>query len=96
MNTTRLIVTLGLISILLACASSVKMNASAFFQQPLPANASIIVVHADESINASLEFDYYRQKVLAKFTAFGFQVADNAEDAQLAAIMSYGIDSGKT
>lgn len=85
-----------LITSLTACTSYITMNSTAFYQQDFPRKGTVLVMAANPKQNASLEFSYYKPQIEATLTSHGYQVTQNHEDAQIVALISYGIDHGTT
>jgi len=73
----------------------IKTDTTAFYAEPFEAKGSIVVLPGDISLNNSLEFDLYKQKVQENLKAVGFSIADNIETADFAALLLYAVDDGK-
>ena len=75
--------------------TTVKTDTTAFYQPSFKSEGSVVVLPGDISLDNSLEFDLYRQKVEEKLSAEGFSIADNIEAADFAALVLYAVDDGK-
>ena len=97
MNFTKLIL-LSVVALLLSgCATlQVETDSTAFYTADYTVQGSISVVAANAEVNDSLEFAAYKQKFEAKLTEVGYQVVEDAEQADFIALVAYGIDHGKT
>ena len=73
----------------------IKTDTTAFYAETFETNGSIVVLPGDISLNNSLEFDFYKQKVQENLKAVGFSIADNIETADFAALLLYAVDDGK-
>ena len=73
----------------------IKTDTTAFYKASFESKGSIVVLPGDISLNNSLEFDLYQQKVQEKLTAVGFSIVDNTETADFAALLLYAVDDGK-
>ena len=83
-------------ALLQGCAGGLISHVSRFhqFQQGIPAQ-SIAVLPQDAQRKNTLEFRAYANRLSERLTQAGFRVVDE-RDAQLLAIVNYGIDEGKT
>lgn len=72
-----------------------KTDTTAFYTDGFEAKGSIMVLPGDISLNNSLEYGLYQQKVQDKLRAAGFSIADSTETADFAALLLYAVDDGK-
>ena len=67
------------------------------FHEFTPKNdETIFVLGAHESMNSSLEFKSYKQKIEGKFIENGISTVSSNEVADYIAVVNYGIDDGTT
>ena len=57
---------------------------------------SIYVISANKEKNGSLEFQSYKSKIESKLAINGYKIARSKNDAEFIAVVSYGIDNGKS
>jgi hypothetical protein len=97
MNLTKLILLSVLALLLSGCASlKVETDSTAFYTADYSPRGSISVVAANADVNDSLEFAVYKQKFEGRLASVGYQVVQDAEQADFIALVAYGIDHGKT
>jgi len=82
--------------ILSGCMSFVRTTTTNFHAPGHEARGSIFVVAADANVNSSLEFQSYKTKIEVKLITTGYTIAQSVEEANFIAMVSYGIDNGKT
>lgn len=91
-----LILSILLITQLAACSSYITMNATAFYPQDFPHKGKVLVMAADPKQNSALEFSYYKPQIEQQLESHGYQITQKHEDADIVALISYGIDHGTT
>jgi len=73
----------------------IKTDSTAFYTDGFEAKGSIVVLPGDISLNNSLEYGLYQQKVQDMLSAAGFSIADSTETADFAALLLFAVDDGK-
>lgn len=92
-----LLVTMSLSLLLMTgCMSNVRTTTTIFHAPGHEARGAIFVTAADKKAKGSLEFQSYRSKIEAKLANNGYRTVNSANEADFIAIVSYGIDTGKT
>jgi len=87
---------LGLTLLLTGCARYVVTNTTNFYKPDYHSKGKVSVVAADSKVDGSLEFAHYKSRFEAKLANIGYQIVAQPNDADYLALVSYGIDSGKT
>ncbi|NRB37395.1 MAG: DUF4136 domain-containing protein [Pseudomonadales bacterium] len=87
---------LMLILLLSACTSYIGMNSTYFYQEDFPKQGRILIVAAAPEQNDSLEFLHYKELFKRKLSELGYGLTDEKDQAELVALITYGIDSGNT
>lgn len=95
MRRTVLLLVLLSLALMSGCVM-VHAKTTAFSAPDFNTNSTIFVVAYEKEVNNSLEFAAYKAKFEACLSKVGFTVVKAQEEAQLTAIVSYGIDTGKT
>ncbi|MBC8211562.1 MAG: DUF4136 domain-containing protein [Gammaproteobacteria bacterium] len=97
MNFTKLILLSVPVLLLNGCASmQLETDSTAFYTADYNAQGSISVVASNADVNDSLEFAAYKQKFEGRLAHVGYQVVQDADQADFIALVAYGIDHGKT
>lgn len=92
---------LGRILLLLAllggCVTPVvQTRATNFYGPEYAERGSISVISADPTQEKSLEFGSYKSKIESKLSGVGYSIGSSPTDSKYVAIVSYGIDNGKS
>lgn len=74
----------------------VSTKNTAFFIESYSPKGTISVLAKDARLNGSLEFSMYRRKFEDKLSLAGYIVDDNPQTSDFIALISYGIDNGKS
>lgn len=74
---------------------SVDASTSTFAAPGFRIQGTIAVLPADSALQSSLEFQYFRKQIEEKLVAAGYALAP-VESAGQVALVSYGVDNGKT
>lgn len=83
-------------TLLTACTSYIGMNSTYFYQQEVPQQGRVLIVAADPEHNESLEFQHYKSLFAVKLSELGYGITEEKDQAELVALITYGIDTGKT
>ena len=59
-----------------------------------PMHKTISIVHANQDLNNSLEFNNYRSKVAWFLSHYGYSVIEETMEAQHIAVINFGVDTG--
>lgn len=87
----------ALVFLLSACAtSSVTTTTTTFYVPGHEARGTIAVRAAEDGLSQSLEFRAYKAKIEAYLKEVGYAIAAATEPPRYVALLSYGIDTGKT
>lgn len=92
---------LSLVVILTGCETlqqqqRINSTTTSFSDPAFKVGGSIAIIAADEVKNSSLEFAHFRKIIADKLTFFGYQVVEDLNVANQVAIVSYGIDNGRS
>ena len=88
-----------LLAFLLGACSTVgpvETTTTIFYTAGAESRGSIAVRPAEERLEQSLEFRAYKAKIESHLKAVGYSIAAPADHARYVALVSYGIDNGKT
>lgn len=98
MNMKRiLLLTVGLLSLSMAgCGSIVVTDTTTFYKPDYQNRGTISVTAANQQINKSLQFAHYKSRFEKQLGKLGFKPVQQSSAAKYVAIVSYGIDNGKT
>ncbi len=78
------------------CGSRVVTDTTSFYKPEFKREGSISVVAAEAKQNRSLEFEHYKARFEKKLAKVGYQVKKQPQQAEYLAVVTYGIDNGKT
>ncbi|WP_265947788.1 hypothetical protein [Dechloromonas sp. A34] len=93
----RLVAYAGAIAMALGLAgcTHVETRVTHFYGKDFLERGEIYVISADPTIVHSLEFEAHKAKIEQKLVGVGYSIAP-PQEAKYVAVVSYGIDSGKT
>ena len=96
--TKSIVLTVLVASLLSGCMSLsiVRTTTTTFYVPDHNKRGSIYVVSVSAETNNSLEFKHYKERIEQKLVVAGYSIAKDTTEAQFIAIVSYGIDTGKT
>lgn len=95
-SVTRLVAILLCGALLQSCATTaVRGTTTSFYVPEYRPGGAIAVIAADESVDQSLEFQFYKTKIEQRLAAVGYRVASISAADQIA-LVAYGIDTGQT
>ena len=89
-------VTLPLLALLGACASSVESDVVTFHEGPLPKGETIRVVALDPTKQGSLEFQHYARLIAEHLRKIGYTPVAADQPSVLLAEVDYGVSEGVT
>jgi len=92
----KLILVLLMVSVFTGCANKIRTTTTTFYAPDHQQRGAIIVVSLDEQTNQSLAFKHYQARFNDKLKAQGYSIAPNIEASDYIALVSYGIDHGKS
>jgi hypothetical protein len=74
----------------------VTTKTTSFLAPGFASSGTLFVMAADTAIAQSLEFASYKSRFEAKFASKGYTIVQQSTEAQLVAIVSFGIDDGQS
>jgi hypothetical protein len=83
------------LALLAACANSLDTRVSRFNNLPPPNGQTIAVVADDPALAGGIEFGQYARLVEERLAGVGYRPVQAAENADLIARFSYGVDRGR-
>ncbi len=92
----NVILLLLMVSVFTGCANSIRTTTTTFYAPDHQQRGAIIVVASDHQTNHSLAFKHYQAKFNEKLKAQGYTIAPSIEASDYIALVSYGIDNGKS
>ncbi len=92
----KLILVLLMIAVFSGCATKIRTTTTTFYAPEHQQRGAIIVVSSDHQTNNSLAFKHYQAKFNEKLKAQGYTIAPSIEASDYIALVSYGIDQGKS
>ncbi len=92
----KIILMLVMVSVFSGCATKIRTTTTTFYAPDHQQRGAIIVVSPDYQTNNSLAFKHYQSKFNEKLKAKGYTIAQNIEASDYIALVSYGIDQGKS
>jgi len=92
----KLILVLLMVAVFSGCTTKIRTTTTTFYSPDHQQRGAIIVVSPDQQINHSLAFKHYQSKFNEKLKAHGYTIAPSIEASDYIALVSYGIDQGKS
>ena len=92
----KIILLLFMVSIFLGCTNKIRTTTTTFYAPEHQQRGAIIVMSLDRQANNSLAFKHYQSKFNDKLKAQGYSIARSVEESDYIALVSYGIDHGKS
>ncbi len=92
----KVMLLLLMVSVLSGCANKIRTTTTTFYAPDHQERGAIIVVSSDHQTNNSLAFKHYQAKFNEKLKAQGYTIAPSIEASDYIALVSYGIDHGKS
>ena len=92
----KVMLLLLMVSVLSGCANKIRTTTTTFYAPDHQQRGAIIVVSSDNQTNNSLAFKHYQAKFNEKLKAQGYTIAPSIEASDYIALVSYGIDNGKS
>lgn len=92
----KVILILLMASVFSGCANKIRTTTTTFYAPDHQQRGAIIVMSLDEQTNHSLAFKHYQARFNDKLKAQGYSIAPNIEASNYIALVSYGIDHGKS
>lgn len=79
-----------------AAPSRLQASTSTFSTPAFKAGGTLAIIAADAAKNNSLEFSHFRKAIAQKLSAAGYTITEDLGSANQFAIVSYGIDNGRS
>jgi hypothetical protein len=92
----KVMLLLLMVSIFTGCANKIRTTTTTFYAAEHQQRGAIIVLSSDHQTNNSLAFKHYQAKFNEKLKAQGYAIAPSIEASDYIALVSYGIDNGKS
>lgn len=95
MRLTKILVSVGMVLGLAACAQNIKSDVARFHQlQSVSQGASFSVVPKNPELNGSLEFEQYASLIRAKLAQQGYEPVNSGNASDLVVALDYGVSDG--
>lgn len=92
----KVMLLLLIVAVFTGCANKIRTTTTTFYAPEHQQRGAIIVVSSDHQTNNSLAFKHYQAKFNEKLKAQGYTIAPSIEASDYIALVSYGIDNGKS
>ena len=79
-----------------ACSNYISMDSTYFFQEDFPRQGRVLIVAAKADQDDSLEFNHYKSLISKQLIDQGYGIIEDKDQADLVALITYGIDTGQT